>query len=479
MRATSLISVASAIALSVAAPGLAQAGDPPGAYVSNAERSMRAAGIPTGPNPDYGLAVGDWLLYPSFFAGLVYNDNIYSQAFNRRSGVGIRLRPSVEAERETGIHKTNIYARADAQIYPGHGRAYQLYPAYSPLSSPTNVTGNVGFTHVYRPLPDLKFTALADYTRGSGGVFGGGFGITGVGNIPNAVSLVGVGTYSNQFTGSVAADKTFGDGFVRLGTAVQHIIYDSPINDYFMNAVFGGQPQTKAPASTNITTAMRVGYWMTPQFYAFIEPTADIRRSASWRNDTNGYKVVGGLGSDLISLFRGEIYAGYMSQASDHGYFGARGAPAFGGRLSYYPTRQLTLSLTVDNSFTAPVMQGQLVGFTYFYTPTAPTRTLQVKGQAEYEIADYWKAYARLGWGQSRGSGYYGYATLLPAWTYGTVTDVWGAGAGMSYNVWRNLALTLEYNFSNSNTRNPNNLTWWVPTAVTQNSVSAGLTYKY
>jgi hypothetical protein len=453
-----------------------------GAMAAEARAAAASAGIPSGLNPDYGLAAGDWLLYPSLFAGFVYNDNIYNTAANRRSGVGVRFRPSIQVERDTGIHRTDAYARADIQVYPGHGQTYQFTPSFQTLASPTNVTANVGFSHAYKPLPDLKFTLYSDFTRGSGGVFGGGYGLGGVGNIPNAVSLVGLGSFSNQVTGGAAVDKQFGNGFVRLSGNVQHVFYDMPANNAYLNALLGSGLITKPPSATNIYAAVRGGYWVTPLLYTFVESGADIRRSSNWRNDTDGYRVIGGVGSDLIGLFQGEVFGGVASQASSHGFFGARTAPTFGGRLSYYPTRQLTLAATIDQSFTAPGMQGvSPFGFLgVLYTPTAATRTLQAKAQADYKITDYWNAYARLGWGQSRSSGYYNYgATFLTAWTQPSSVTIWGAGAGMSYTFWRNIALTFEYNFAKSIPNNPNNLAWWTPTSVTQNTVSAGLTYKY
>lgn len=483
MRVDKYIPAASAGALLFAiscASALAQVPSS-GALTAETRAAAVSAGIPSGLNPDYGLAAGDWLLYPSLFAGFVYSDNIYNTAVNRRSGVGLRIRPSLLIERDTGIHRTDAYARADFQVYPGHGQAYQFTPSFQTLASPTNITANVGFSHAYKPLPDLKFTVYSDFTRGSGGVFGGGYGLGGVGDIPNSVSLVGLGSFSNQITGGAAVDKRFGNGFVRLSGNVQHVFYDMPANNAYLNALFGGGLITKPPSATNFYAAGRGGYWVTPLLYTFVEAGADIRRSSSWRNDTDGYRVIGGVGSDLISLVRGEVYGGVASQASSHGFFGARTMPVFGGRLAYYPTRQLTLAATIDQSFTAPAMQGTSpFGLWVLYTPTAATRTLQAKAQADYKITDYWNAYARLGWGQSQSSGYYNYgATFLSAWTQPSNVTIWGAGAGMSYTFWRNVALTFEYNFAKSIPNNPNNLAWWTPTSVTQNTVSAGLTYKY
>ena len=108
------------------------------------------------------------------------------------------------------------------------------------------------------------------------------------------------------------------------------------------------------------------------------------------------------------------------------------------------------------------------------------SRTLSAKLQADYAVTEYWTSYARIGWGESRNGAYLNYGTVIPSWTYGTTTTVWGAGLGTSYTFYRNLALTLEYSFSKSVMPGATTLVnWWVPRNVTQNMVSAGLTYKY
>ena len=76
------------------------------------------------PSRDYrGLDVADWMLYPTFSAGAIYNDNLFLTSFNRVSAIGTRLRPSLVAVRDAGIHKTTIYGNGDSQLYPDQPRA--------------------------------------------------------------------------------------------------------------------------------------------------------------------------------------------------------------------------------------------------------------------------------------------------------------------------------------------------------------------
>jgi hypothetical protein len=450
-----------------------------------AQEAAAAAGVSTGPNPEFGIPVQGWMLYPSFFAGMVFNDNLYSTAVNRVSGVGLRLRPALSADRDGEIHKTSVHVNADVQVYPGHGQSVQSYPYIGVQSRPTNVTGGAGFSHAYSPLPDWKFTVLADYTRNSGGLFGGsGFGASAPQvSVSNGATLTGIGTYSNQFTGSVGVEKQVERAFVRAAGGVQYVTYDSQPQDFWVNWALR-QPFGPGSANQNslaITASLRGGYWITPQVYAFVEPGGDFRRYRSSVSDTNGYRIIGGLGSDMISLFRGEIYGGYQAQTSAHGHFGTVGSPAFGARLYYYPTRFLTFTATLDQTLTAPLAQGVSIGgVTAFYSPTAPSRTLQARMQADYAITDYWTSFVRGGWGRSKSSGAHNWATIPPIWTYGPTTTIWTAGLGTSYRFWRNVALTFEYQFTKSlNPPNTGFYNWWIPTSVVQNLVTAGMTYRY
>ena len=476
------------ICLAVAAvPGFASAqqagsGAGTGAGPSGSPGAASAAlGAADGPNPEFGIPIEGWMLYPSVFAGVVFNDNIYSTASNRRSGFGVRLRPSFQAERDIGIHKTSVYANADIQIYPGHKQGYSLFPTYQILKDPTNITGRVGFSHFYTPLPDLTFTLQADYTRSQGGgLFSGGFGAGApVSSISGATAFSNNGVFSNQFTGLLTAEKKVGErGFVQGKLGAQYIFYDALPFDRWLNTLAGvaSVAANNVSRGLNYTAAVRAGYWVTPQLYAFVEPSGDFRRYPNSVSDTNGYRLVAGLGSDLISLFRGEVYGGYQRQISASGVFGSASSPAFGGRLYYYPTPRLTFSLQADQSFTAPAARPLLFfGMPIGYAPSATSRTTQVKGQVDYAIMPYWTTYARLGWGITKSSGVYAANAFVSPYS----TTLWNAGWGMNYTFWRNVAVTLEYQFSKSIPSNSSLVNWWAPTTVTQNMVSAGLTYRY
>jgi opacity protein-like surface antigen len=57
--------------------------------------------------------------------------------------------------------------------------------------------------------------------------------------------------------------------------------------------------------------------------------------------------------------------------------------------------------------------------------------------------------------------------------------EVWSAGAGLRYALRQNLALTLDYQFNNSNTKYRTPLAFAASTQIRQNVISVGLTYRY
>ncbi|WP_400767644.1 outer membrane beta-barrel protein [Methylosinus sporium] len=416
-----------------------------------------------GPSPEEGLAIDGWIVYPSLFIGSVFNDNIYSTATDRRPAVGVRVRPSVQAGLDNGLHKTTAYMSADAQFYPGLGSQFRLSPTPTTDVDPTNVAGRAGINHIWSPFSDLNVYLSADYTRQSG-LFGSNFGATAPNvTVPTGYTVSASQQFSNQFTGSIAVEKKIADWFVRATTGVQYVSYDSrPI----ASLAASGDAQN----GLSYRASLRGGLWLSPMFYGFVEPTLDLRRYESSISDTNGYRIVGGFGSELISLFRGEVYGGYQSQSSVLDFPGGEVAkPAFGARLHYYPTPYLTLTATVDQMLAAAAAPTALAGRLGQWSPA--TLNTQSKLQIDYAISPFWTAYARGGYGETR-------------WTNSPRADtIWAAGVGVSYTFWRNIAISLDYQLQKTSSNvsgvfgaiGYSTASW----GFAQNVVSAGVTYRY
>lgn len=304
-------------------------------------QSAAALGVSGAPSPDAGLALEDWLVYPAFFVGAIYNDNVYARPSNRVAALGLRVAPSFEAVRDNGLHKTMVYLGADAQIYPGLGVGSRLDGWRSTYdAAPTNVAGRAGVSHLWQPLEDLSLRLALDFARQSG-VFAPNFGDTASqAYLASAGGFSSAQQYVNQFSGTIAAEKKISARtFVRAMTTGQYLSYDNRptsasaigvIDPYGFGApAFGGLLQD----GYDWRSMVRGGAWITPQIYGFFEPGVDLRRYRNSAFDTNGWRMIGGLGSDMIGLFRGEIYGGYQRQSSVNGAFGGVASPTYGARL--------------------------------------------------------------------------------------------------------------------------------------------------
>ena len=63
------------------------------------------------------MVLGDWLVYPTVFAGALFDSNPSQSSSGAKSSAGGRLVPSLLAETTNGISKTTLYGMADAQLY--------------------------------------------------------------------------------------------------------------------------------------------------------------------------------------------------------------------------------------------------------------------------------------------------------------------------------------------------------------------------
>ena len=325
------------------------------------------------PSRDYSaLPVGIWLLYPSVFAGVMYDDNINQSATDKKSSWGGRLVPSLLAEATDGIHKSTFYGMADIRAYTDRDSG-----------NADAVTARTGFIQRYQPVLDLVFNAQVDYTRQRDlfSTFGIDHSVTTLN--PTAVGLtptVNPLTY-NQFAAAVSVQKTFDRAFVNFSGSVVEIVYDT-------NSVL----DAPSPNGVTYTGVGRGGFWFMPFLYAYVEGSLDQRRYAVDHFNSSGYRTVGGIGSDQIGLFRGEVYGGYQSERHDFAPLGTVSGTVVGARLYYYPTRALTLSGSVD----------ELIGVSLLETvPGAlgsSTKATTALLRATYALAQEWAASARFGY---------------------------------------------------------------------------------
>ena len=129
-------------------------------------------------------------------------------------GAGVKLRPSIVADLDAGIHHTTVFANGDFNIYPDKSDA-------------NTVNAQAGFSHKWEAMRDLIFQVGGDYevTRTS---------ITnGVVTTPFATvgGVIASPERYNVFGGYVSGLKSFDPFFVGLSASSYGTTYDTLYTD--------------------------------------------------------------------------------------------------------------------------------------------------------------------------------------------------------------------------------------------------------
>jgi len=380
------------------------------------------------------LIVGDWLLYPSAFGGALFDSNV-TQTTSARSSGGLRLVPSILGESTGAVTKTTFYGVVDGRIYTNQA-----------AGSSDAVAVRSGVIEAYQPLPDWRLTGQADFTRQKDL-----FTTLGVTNSVNTLNPTGVGLAPvanpqsyNQISASGSVQKNFVDAFAVLSAAVVDQMYDRSTG-------------VVAPSPDGVTVigTGRGGIWITPALYGYAEIAGDNRSFSTSALSSNGYRIVGGLGTDQIGLMKGEVYGGFQSESFRSAGIGTTTSPLFGGRITYYPLPELTLNASADETIGVSLLAA---------TPTSPagvsTKVTTVLGTGSYTPVPEWALSGRAGFIHTE---YVGVARRDDAWTIGTT---------LGYNFWENVSLTADYQHVGVSSNA-------VLASFSRDIVTLGVTWKY
>jgi hypothetical protein len=308
--------------------------------------------------PDGKFAYMGWLWSAGLGYGGKYDSNVNASAINPQKVWGANFQPVFMAERITGIQNTQLYLNGDVSYYPSIGRTY--------------LDGTrAGLIHSWEIQRDLIWrfqTQVAEVQAGSS-----------FNNFLTAGIYATTPVRYTQIYGSSSIQKEFGPVFTAVGGSITGTKYQdvtdnlgNTINEQFQNGVV-------------YTGNVRVGVRLSPVFYAYVEPSENWTRYNASNLDSHGYRIVGGVGSDLISLFSGEVYAGYLKQMFDDPAAGTVTSPVVGARLSWFPTRFLTFAISADQNF------GTADANALAFTPGSPTKLSTIKGNANWDFS-YWYA---------------------------------------------------------------------------------------
>lgn len=375
------------------------------------------------------IAVGDWLAYPTWDAGILYDDNLYASRFNRISDAALRLRPSLIAVHDTGIQTTTLYGNADARLFKDNARADTLQ-------------GTVGGTHRWEVTRDLVVRLQGDFERRADD-----YGQALASNSALRGALVPPVQYDQTYLSS-SVRKDFDAMFAGIGASYMATRFD-PVRD---NA--GQRYDQRYRDETDTRLIGRVGYTFSSALYAFVEPSLIWQQFREGAFDSTGYRVVGGIGSERFGLLSGEIFAGYQAQDLRDRTLPSGDGPVFGGRVSWFPTRDLTVTGILERSIGTSVLASGLnrlntgIGLEPSFgsntlNPLQQTiSTTTTTGlQSTYAFTRELSADAAAGYQISRYSG--------------AETQLASAQVGLKYLLLRNLGLRLDYAYAKAYAGDP------------------------
>jgi len=436
--------------------------------------------IPAGGPPGYdpnAIAFNSWLLYPSVNFLAENSGNYFITPQSKLSGWSYGVNPALTAIWSNGIHTTTLYGNFSQLQYPPDNQV----PQESKINS---ISGEGTWTQQYSPLRDLNFTAVADYQHQTlqAGLTSAipqltpftGFIVLPDGNIqepngtiinPTTGQVVGQagGAASasptsffnpyDTFTGTAKIQKLFSYGIVDLSASFQRTVYENQGTANFDNK----------------TLSEDGAFWLGSVFYVYSNGQYNFRDtdpSSIPGNNTTAYRIIGGVGTRQFGLFRVSAYFGHQGSGTSGGQ--SSGGNVFGGALTYYPTPAWTVSATIDETINlspsgaAPSNQAiGIGGITPLQVSTSgSTQTTSTALHATDAINAQWTATGTFGFVHVENIG-------SPIWQNSYVAD-----GQLSYQIWRNVTLTGEYQYSGIVSNAPQ-------TSAVRNLITMSATYKF
>jgi hypothetical protein len=421
------------------------------------------------------IAVDGWLLYPTVRLYSLYTDNFFQTPQNPLSVGGLGVSPTLAAVWSNGIHTTTLYGGIDGQEYPTDNSVNVL-------------DGRAGFTQRYEALRDLIFSINGDYTHRTlntglqnsiqAPVGAPATTVLANGNtvLPNGTILSPAGQVvgqtstaagssvpllinpSNQVTGTFTIDKLFSRAAISLSGSISRTDYEN-------------QTQQQ-PNFSSRTLTENVAAWLGPLVYAYsngvvstvTDDAVTIPGTSFPASSTTSYRVVGGLGTRPLALFRGSVYAGY--QASEGGGATA-GGEVYGGALTYNPTADLTFAGSIDRTVniasqpSATNLALTLPGQVAVQIPLGASTVITSYGfRSSYQITQQWFANCQLSY------------TRIDYVDSPRLDNSWVLDATLRYDIWRNMSITWEYRYSTVLSNAP-------LTSFNQNYAIVGATYRF
>ena len=405
-----------------------------------------------------GIPLGEWLIYPSIRVYSIYSDNLFLAPSGPVNAWAFGATPTITANWSNGIHTTTIYAKYDTERYPTDNMIDTSDRQFT-------------FSQKYSPLPDLTFNAVGDYSHSdittsltesipnpiiapvtaptqlpNGDIElpnGEIVSPTGqvVGNIFGPPGRIGVSVInpSDQYTGTATVSKIFNRAVLTLSGSWAQRDYEST----------QGTGDGDFSSYTTQTYTEHSAVWLGPMLYAYSNGAFSTHTNNGGIDPySQAYNVVAGVGTAQFSLFQGSAYVGYQGSNSDGS--GQAGGAKYGVKVSYFPALAWTIVAAIDETINKASGTGVSnlaldVNSPVQIALSSSTRIIHPSVQTQYQIAPQWTAVGNLSYTHID---YYGSQRLDQAWD---------ASLQLSYEIWRNMTLTWEYEYTDVLSNAPGN----------------------
>jgi Putative beta-barrel porin 2 len=380
-----------------------------------------------------------WLLYPTVRFTSLYSNNIFQSPTAPIATSALGLSPSVTAEITDGIHKTSLYGNFGTQYYPSH-------------TALDTLDGQTGFIHTYAPVDDLILRVQGNYSHQTfsnpltsgipgavtaptstllpngntllpngtivsptGAVVGQGIPALSAGTATNVVNPVDI------FTATGSVDKQFNRADLSFTTTVSRTEYQS---------------QQFTPDYTAATFSGHGAIWLNPLLYVYSDAVD------STQFNSNAYRTVAGLGTGHVGeLFNGVVYFGYQGSQEDSA--GSSGGNVLGISVIYDPMEAWSIKAAVDQTVNNASQTGVS---TVALSLPIPAPVLIAENTGTRITADTLQTTYRFS-PQIATSARFSY-THIDYFNSTRLDNAWLADAFISYDMWWNLTLTWEYQYS-------------------------------
>jgi hypothetical protein len=240
---------------------------------------------------------------------------------------------------------------------------------------------------------------------------------------PTAINGISLVSPNDTYSGTLSINKIFNRGILSLNSSITKTNYETQSSQDSTAKSFGES----------------AGVWLGPLFYAYstgsIATTTIVTSGPS-----TSYRLVGGIGTRQFGLFRSSAYFGHQGSWSSSG---TTGGDVYGAALSYYPTAVWTLSASVDETiniasqaFASPLAL-TLPAQTPVQIPLgASTRTTGTSLSTSYQFSPQWSTSENIAY------------TQIEYVDSPRLDHAWSAGAGLSYNMRHDWALSWQYQYT-------------------------------